>query len=128
MGAAHFLQALVAWLAEKDVVKLVLSSNLHQQQYAEQVSAHKCSPLHCEHSGPACLSCTGPRPPCPPPQAQRVLALLLKHRVLSDDSIAFLWQLTEGAGAGHLVARPTLAVTARLAYGVRAPCCRRQHL
>ena len=61
---------MVAWLGERDVVRAVLCSNLHQQQYCEG--------------------------------AQRVLATLLKHRVLQDDSIAFLWGLTEGECATGL--------------------------
>lgn len=37
-------------------------------------------------------------PLCLPPalQAQRVLGILLQHGALDEESIAFLWQLTEG--------------------------------
>ena len=45
-------------------------------------------------------------------QAQRVLSTLLQHGALSDDAIAFLWQLAEGArGLGAGAARAAGAAT-----------------
>jgi hypothetical protein len=34
-------------------------------------------------------------------QAQRVLSILLQHGALSEDAIAFLWQLTQGGSSCH---------------------------
>lgn len=106
----------MAWLQQHGIVQLVLKSNLHQAQYADQVLPGVAACLSAPHLGAAALPASSrccfkhvvlkafrvglhasdADESLYPMQAQRVLSMLLQHDALSEEAIAFLWQLTEG--------------------------------